>query len=141
MPPGRVCKHQAKLLLGLKDGSTDMCYSRLPKAHEHHVQHHYCDWFIWLLPNLQTHCIRQMPESGTIFQICRCQAATEAAWQSFREVWGDLHPLSTARRLEALAELQPLAELQVRQQHAGKVKVPPCSLTIEDLASLAHQYA
>ena len=43
----------------------------------------------------------------------------EAAWQSFKETWGDLHPLSTARRLKALAQLQPLAELQVRQQHAG----------------------
>ena len=42
----------------------------------------------------------------------------EASWQSFKETWGDLHPLSTARRLEALAQLQPLAELQVRQQHA-----------------------
>ncbi len=37
----------------------------------------------------------------------------EAAWQSFRDSWADLHPLSTARRLEALAQLQPLAELQV----------------------------
>ena len=45
---------------------------------------------------------------------CRCQAATEAAWAGFRNAWADMHPLSTARRLEALAQLQPLAEVQVR---------------------------
>ena len=48
----------------------------------------------------------------------RCQAAVEAAWQRFRDGWADLHPLSTARRVEALAQLQPLAELQVIQHCA-----------------------
>ena len=55
----------------------------------------------------------------------------EAAWQSFKETWGDLHPLSTARRLEALAQLQPLAELQVRQPHAGDLKVAVSSETFK----------
>ena len=31
----------------------------------------------------------------------------------FREKWGGLHPLSRARRLQTLASLQPLAEMQV----------------------------
>lgn len=39
----------------------------------------------------------------------------EAAWQCFRDGWADLHPLATARRLEALGQLHPLAELQVSQ--------------------------
>lgn len=34
-------------------------------------------------------------------------------WAVFREWWESLHPLSSARRLEALAILQPLAEIQV----------------------------
>lgn len=32
----------------------------------------------------------------------------------FREWWASLHPLAQARRLEALAVLQPLAEIQAR---------------------------
>ena len=31
----------------------------------------------------------------------------------FREKWGGLHPLSRARRMQTLASLQPLAEMQV----------------------------
>ena len=45
---------------------------------------------------------------------CRCRAAVEAAWGVVRERWAALHPLNAARRHEALALLQPLAELQVR---------------------------
>ena len=71
---------------------------------------------------------------------CRCQAAVEAAWQSFKETWGDLHPLSTPRRLEALAQLQPLAELQVRQPHAGKVMVTKCLKMSKALKSIVHQH-
>lgn len=43
----------------------------------------------------------------------RCRAAADAAWQHFREQWAQLHALSRARRFEALASLQPLAELEV----------------------------
>ena len=82
-----------------------------------------------------------MSKYSAIVQCGRCQAATEAAWQSFREVWENLHPLSTARRLEALAQLQPLAELQVKEQHAGWVKVTKCLQTADTLRSIAHWYA
>lgn len=43
----------------------------------------------------------------------RCRDAAGAAWQQFREQWAQLHALSRARRFEALASLQPLAELEV----------------------------
>lgn len=43
----------------------------------------------------------------------RCQAIVSRGWGLFREKWGALHPLSRARRFQALATLQPLSELQV----------------------------
>lgn len=45
--------------------------------------------------------------------MCRCQALVSRGWGVFREKWGGLHPLSRARRLQTLASLQPLAEMQV----------------------------
>ena len=45
--------------------------------------------------------------------MCRCQALVSRGWGVFREKWGGLHPLSRARRLQSLASLQPLAEMQV----------------------------
>ena len=45
---------------------------------------------------------------------CRCRAAVEGAWGVVRERWAALHPLNAARRHEALALLQPLAEIHVR---------------------------
>ena len=44
---------------------------------------------------------------------CRCQALVSRGWGVFREKWGGLHPLGRARRLQTLASLQPLAEMQV----------------------------
>ncbi|KAL3131372.1 hypothetical protein ABBQ38_007687 [Trebouxia sp. C0009 RCD-2024] len=42
----------------------------------------------------------------------RCQALISRGWGVFREKWMGLNPLSNARRLQALASLQPLAEMQ-----------------------------
>ncbi len=47
----------------------------------------------------------------------RCKAEVEVARRQFRSSWGTLHPLSTARRWDALAMLQPLAEVQVCRNH------------------------
>lgn len=44
---------------------------------------------------------------------CRSQAAVSKALAGFQEVWAQLHPLSHRLRLQALSQLQPLAELQV----------------------------
>ena len=44
---------------------------------------------------------------------CRCQALLGTAWTHFREKWSGLHPLSQASRHDAVASLQPLAEVQV----------------------------
>lgn len=66
--------------------------------------------------SLQHACVRTPSAHVEEVNIrCRCHAATEAAWACFRNAWTDMHPLSTARRLEALAQLQPLAEVQVRK--------------------------
>jgi len=43
----------------------------------------------------------------------------DSALQHFRARWGALHPLSEARRWQALAMLQPLAEIQARSHHRG----------------------
>ena len=47
----------------------------------------------------------------------RCKAEVEVARRQFRSSWGALHPLSTARRWETLATLQPMAEVQVCRSH------------------------
>lgn len=41
-------------------------------------------------------------------------------WAVFRKWWESLHPLSATRRLEAMAILQPLAEIQVGCLHPSK---------------------
>ena len=46
-------------------------------------------------------------------QFNRCQAIVTSAAEQFRQDWAGLHPLSQAKRAQALAGLQPLAELQV----------------------------
>ena len=52
----------------------------------------------------------------------RCRAATDAAWGVFRQRWAGLHPLNAPRRAQALALLQPLAELQVHAR-AGLISL------------------
>ena len=44
---------------------------------------------------------------------CRCQALLGTAWTHLRQKWSGLHPLSQACRHDAVASLQPLAEIQV----------------------------
>ena len=46
----------------------------------------------------------------------RATGSVGEGWATFRELWGSLHPLSQARRLETMAILQPLAEIQVRMK-------------------------
>ena len=48
-----------------------------------------------------------------MYLLCRCQALLGTAWTHFRENWSGLHPLSQASRHDAVASLQPLAEIQV----------------------------
>ena len=78
----------------------------------------------WLLALLSLHGLLNDPFIAGIYNsdawqlsyeafLCRCRAATDAAWQQFREQWTQLHPLNRGRRFEALASLQPLAELEV----------------------------
>ena len=66
----------------------------------------------WWYSGLSVSCDLVLQKPGFCL-LCRCQALLGTAWTHFREKWSGLHPLSQASRHDAVASLQPLAEVQV----------------------------
>ena len=66
----------------------------------------------WQHSSLRASCDLVLHRPGFCL-LCRCQALLGTAWTHFREKWSGLHPLSQASRHDAVASLQPLAEIQV----------------------------
>ena len=58
-------------------------------------------------------CMWHVASHGGCCLLCRCQALLGTAWMHFTQKWSGLHPLSHASRHNAVASLQPLAEIQV----------------------------